>query len=107
MKGQWGLIVGLVVVFLITIFAVINVDPVEVNYLFGQAEWPLVLVIIGSVVMGAVIVGGVGMYKLYYVQQDLRQVKQENERLKERLASKEKSSSNEKQKNDNKNKKQE
>ncbi|WP_026689103.1 LapA family protein [Alteribacter aurantiacus] len=82
MKGQWGLIIGIVVVLVISIFAVINVDPVEVNYLFGQNEWPLVLVIIGSVLMGGLIVGSVGMYKIYRLQQQVKRLEAENNQLK-------------------------
>lgn len=75
MRGQWGLITGLIIVLVISIFAVINVDPVEVNYLFGQSDWPLVLVIIGSVLMGGFIVGSVGMYKIYRLQQEIKHLK--------------------------------
>nr|WP_236785184.1 lipopolysaccharide assembly protein LapA domain-containing protein [Alteribacter salitolerans] len=76
------MIIGIIVVLVISIFAVINVDPVEVNYLFGQNEWPLVLVIIGSVLMGGLIVGSVGIYKIYRLQQRVRKLEAENERLK-------------------------
>ncbi|MFC4738234.1 lipopolysaccharide assembly LapA domain-containing protein [Bacillus daqingensis] len=79
MKGQWGLIAGLIVILIIAIFAVINVDPVEVNFLFGQGDWPLVLVILASVLMGAVTAGLVGMYKIYQLQQEIKQLKQERE----------------------------
>jgi lipopolysaccharide assembly protein A len=75
MKGQWGLITGLIFVLIIAIFAVINVDPVEVNYLFGQNEWPLVLIILGSVLMGGLIVGSVGMVKIHRLQQEIKQLK--------------------------------
>ncbi|MDG5786447.1 lipopolysaccharide assembly protein LapA domain-containing protein [Evansella sp. AB-P1] len=72
MRGQWTLIVGIIVALIIAVFAVINVDPVEVNYIFGQNEWPLVLVILVSVLMGGLIVGSVGMYKLYKLQQEVK-----------------------------------
>ncbi|UCZ54362.1 lipopolysaccharide assembly protein LapA domain-containing protein [Bacillus shivajii] len=75
MRGQWGLIIGIIVALVIAIFSVINVEPVEVNYLFGQTEWPLVLIIIGSVLMGGIIVGGVGIYKIYHLQQEIKQLK--------------------------------
>ncbi|TMW73966.1 LapA family protein [Alteribacter natronophilus] len=81
MRGQWGLITGIIVALLISVFAVINVEPVEVNYLVGQAEWPLVLVIIGSVLMGGLIVGGVGIYKIYSLQKRIRKLEQENAKL--------------------------
>ncbi|MFA9557178.1 lipopolysaccharide assembly protein LapA domain-containing protein [Evansella sp. AB-rgal1] len=72
MRGQWTLIVGILVAIIIAIFAVINVEPVEVNYLVGQNEWPLVLVILVSVLMGGLIVGSVGMFKLYQLQQEIK-----------------------------------
>jgi putative membrane protein len=77
MRGQWGLIAGLVVILIIAVFAVINVDPVQVNFLFGQGDWPLVLVILASVLMGAVTAGLVGMYKIYQLQQEIKQLKLE------------------------------
>lgn len=75
MKGQWGLIAGLSIVLIIAIFAVINVDPVTVNYGFGEADWPLVLVILGSVLMGGLIVGFVGMFKIHRLQQEIKHLK--------------------------------
>ena len=75
MKGQWGLIVGIIVVLVIAIFAVINVDTVEVNYMFGRAEWPLVLIIIGSVLMGGIIVGSVGMFKIHQQTKEIKKLK--------------------------------
>ncbi|MBU9712514.1 LapA family protein [Evansella tamaricis] len=75
MKGQWGLIFGIVMVLIIAVFSVINVDPVEVNFLFGQAQWPLVIVIIFSVLMGGIIVGSVGMYKIYQLQREIKKLR--------------------------------
>lgn len=75
MRGQWGLLTGLVIALVIAVFAVINVDLVEVNYLFGQSDWPLVLVIIGSVLMGGLIVGSVGMYKIFRLQKEIKHLK--------------------------------
>ncbi|WP_158737537.1 lipopolysaccharide assembly LapA domain-containing protein [Alteribacillus sp. YIM 98480] len=72
MRGQSALILGFIAALVIAVFAVINVDGVEVNYLFGSAEWPLILVILGSVVMGAVIVGSLGMIRVYRLQQELK-----------------------------------
>lgn len=72
MRGQWSLILGLLAAIVIAIFAVINVDGVRVNYLFGTAEWPLILVILGSVLMGAVIAGALGMVKIYRLQAELK-----------------------------------
>ncbi|MCR6110272.1 DUF1049 domain-containing protein [Bacillus sp. A301a_S52] len=79
MRGQWGLISGLIFVLLIAIFAVINVEAVRVNYLFGTADWPLILVILVSVLMGGLIVGSVGIFKVYQLQQEIKQLKMQHE----------------------------
>lgn len=97
MKGQWSLIVGIVVALLIAVFAVINMEVVTVNYLIGTAEWPLVIVIISSVLMGALVVGAVGLYGLYKLKGQLKQLTSELEESKLKgkahLTSKEKESS--------------
>jgi lipopolysaccharide assembly protein A len=80
-KFQWNLILGLIFALVVAIFAVINVDPVRVNYLFGEAEWPLILVIIGSVLMGGLIVGSVGLFRLFVVQRKVKALQKENDQL--------------------------
>ncbi|MGD6840867.1 LapA family protein, partial [Bacillus thuringiensis] len=45
MKFQWTLLLGIFFALVVSVFAVINVDPVTVNYFFGEADWPLILVI--------------------------------------------------------------
>ncbi len=57
MKSQWMLIVGLLVAIIIAVFAVFNVGKVPVDYVFGEAHWPLVLVILGSALLGALVSG--------------------------------------------------
>jgi uncharacterized protein YacL len=47
MKMQWTLIAGLVFALLTGIFAVINVDSVQVNLLFNTVQIPLILLILG------------------------------------------------------------
>jgi uncharacterized integral membrane protein len=86
MRGQWSLILGLIVAIFIAVFAVINVDPVRVNYLFGNAEWPLILVILGSVLMGAIVAGAVGMLRIYQLQAEIKRLikqRSENRTIKE------------------------
>ncbi|XXM73610.1 LapA family protein [Lysinibacillus sphaericus] len=83
MKFQWTLLLGIIFALIVAVFAVINVDPVTVNYLFGQAEWPLILVILGSVLMGGIIVGSVGLFRLYVVQRKVKALEKENLLLRE------------------------
>ncbi|KAB8134767.1 DUF1049 domain-containing protein [Gracilibacillus oryzae] len=82
MRGQTYIILAVVFAVVIAIFAVINVDPVEVNYLFGTGEAPLILVILFSVLMGAVITAAVGIFRLIRLQRELRMLKEENNALK-------------------------
>lgn len=82
MKFQWTLLLGIAFALIVAVFAVINVDPVTVNYLFGEAEWPLILVILGSVMMGGVIIGSVGLLRIYMLQREVRALKKENSMLK-------------------------
>ncbi|WNF37611.1 lipopolysaccharide assembly protein LapA domain-containing protein [Bacillaceae bacterium IKA-2] len=86
MKGQWGLIIGLIVSLLIAIFAVINMDVVSVNYVFGTAQWPLVIVIISSVLMGGILVGGVNIYGIHKLKNHLKNIELENDQFKIELA---------------------
>ncbi|WP_078545408.1 LapA family protein [Litchfieldia alkalitelluris] len=82
MKRQWSLILAFLFALIVAIFAVINVDPVEVNYLFGTAQWPLILVIISSVLMGGFIVGAVGVFRYYSLSRKVRLLEKENNALK-------------------------
>jgi lipopolysaccharide assembly protein A len=40
---------------LITLFAVLNVEEVEVNWIFGSAKAPLIIVIVVSLIVGILI----------------------------------------------------
>ncbi|NLP49483.1 lipopolysaccharide assembly protein LapA domain-containing protein [Bacillus sp. RO1] len=73
MKTQWYLLAGVLFTIVVAIFAVLNVAPVEVNYLFGTAEWPLVLVILFSTLMGIVIAGSIGIYQVVMVKRRMQQ----------------------------------
>ncbi|MDA5387081.1 LapA family protein [Loigolactobacillus backii] len=55
MKNQWRLILILLLVLIIVSFAVINVAPVVVNFGFGTTKWPLILVILVALLLGALI----------------------------------------------------
>ncbi|UOQ47329.1 lipopolysaccharide assembly protein LapA domain-containing protein [Gracilibacillus caseinilyticus] len=77
MKGQTYLILAVLFAVIIAIFAVINVDPVEVNYLFGTGEAPLILIILFSVLMGVVITAASGVVRILRLQRELRAAKLE------------------------------
>ncbi|WP_404453188.1 lipopolysaccharide assembly protein LapA domain-containing protein [Virgibacillus necropolis] len=82
MKGQTYVIFAIIFVIIVAIFAVINVDPVEVNYLFGTGEAPLIFVILFSVLMGGIITAAVGIVKVFRLQREVKALRKENEQLK-------------------------
>ena len=86
MKFQWTLLLGIAFSLIVAIFAVINVDPVTVNYLFGEAKWPLILVILGSVLMGGIIVGSVGLFRMFVLQREVKALKKQNQVLEEKVS---------------------
>jgi len=72
LKTQWLLILALVFALITAIFAVINVNSVEVNFLFATTQIPLILVIVGSTLLGGIIVGMFGIIRQYQLQKKIR-----------------------------------
>ncbi|MFZ3576433.1 LapA family protein [Virgibacillus sp. DJP39] len=87
MKGQTSVILAIIFVIIVAIFAVINVDPVEVNYLFGTGEAPLIYVILFSVLMGGIITAAVGIIRVFRLQREIKSLRKENVKLKDDTAS--------------------
>src|SRR5699024_10836387 len=82
MKGQSYVILAIILVIIIAVFAVINVSPVEVNYLFWKMESHLILVILFSVLMGGLITGAAGMVKIFRLQREIIALRVENKQMK-------------------------
>ncbi|QFT90014.1 hypothetical protein FIU87_15220 [Bacillus sp. THAF10] len=80
MKTQWYLLAGILFTIIIAVFAVLNVEPVSVNYLFGTAEWPLVLVILFSALMGVIIAGSIGIYQVIVLKRRYAQKTKETQK---------------------------
>ncbi|MBG9983191.1 DUF1049 domain-containing protein [Aerococcaceae bacterium DSM 111020] len=59
MKNQAKLILGIIILIIITVFAIQNTKSVELDLIFTHFETPLVLIILFSVLLG-VIVGMIG-----------------------------------------------
>lgn len=72
MRIQWSLIAGLIFALLTAIFAVINVDPVQVNFGFDVVNIPLILVILGCALIGGIIVGSYGIFRQYKLQKQIK-----------------------------------
>lgn len=85
MKGQTYVILGIIVLIIVSIFAVTNVAVVKVNYLFWSGESPLILVILFSVLMGGLITAAASSFKYFHLQRENKALKIETQRLEEIL----------------------
>lgn len=74
MKTQWMLICALIFALITACFAVINVESVNVNFLFAQSQIPLILIILGSTLLGGLIVGFFGIIRQFRLQRTIRQL---------------------------------
>lgn len=77
MKLQWILISALLFALITAVFAVVNVEPVLVNFMFAQTSTPLILVILTSTLLGGLIVGLFGMVRQYTLQRKVRQLEKQ------------------------------
>ncbi|MEK8126372.1 lipopolysaccharide assembly protein LapA domain-containing protein [Paenibacillus filicis] len=74
MKAQWMLIVTLIFALITAIFAVINVEPVRVNFMFTQTDIPLILVVLGSTLLGGLIAAFLGLIQQFKLKRVVRQL---------------------------------
>lgn len=81
MKGQTYVILGIIVLIIVSVFAVTNVEPVKVNYLFWSGESPLILVILFSVLMGGLITAAVGSIRIIHLQRENKLIKTERDQF--------------------------
>jgi len=85
MRGQTYVILSIIFVIIVAVFAVTNVDTVQVNYLFWSGDAPLILVILFSVLMGCVITAAAGVVKVFRLQRQLRMAHAENQKMEKTL----------------------
>lgn len=77
MKLQWLLLIGLIFAVIIAVFAVVNVEDVPVNYVFGEAEWPLILVILASALLGFLLSSVLAIVRNYQMQRKVKSLQKE------------------------------
>lgn len=77
MKAQGYLLFGLLFAVLIAVFAVVNGNDVEFNYIFGSVQWPLVLIILGSAAIGGLAVGLLGFIKIIQLRNQVKRLERE------------------------------
>lgn len=55
LRKQWSTVLVIALILVVVVFAVLNVDPVNINFGFAAFEMPLVVVIIGTLLIGVLI----------------------------------------------------
>lgn len=76
MKKQWKVFLGFILVLLIVIFALSNSQEVPVNFLIKKFYLSLVLVIIGSALIGALVVMLTSGATLFQQRKEIKQLKE-------------------------------
>ncbi|TKH37982.1 DUF1049 domain-containing protein [Paenibacillus polymyxa] len=87
LKTQWSLIAALVIALLTAVFAVINVNSVQVNLLFSRVSIPLILLILGCTLLGGLIVGSFGIFRQYRLQREIKRLTNQLHTLQEKHTS--------------------
>ena len=82
---QWTVVLSLLFAVIIAVFAVFNVDSVPVNYLFGTEMIPLVLVILGSALLGALFSGFFAIFKSYIGSRRIKELEKKLQAKEEEL----------------------
>ncbi len=77
MKNQWRVIVGILLILVIVLFAVANHITVPINFGFTTIQSPLILVIIGSALLGALILLLVSTSAMFRQKKELKQLRKE------------------------------
>lgn len=74
---QWSLILSILFAIIIAVFAILNIESVQVNYLFGKAHLPLILVILFTALLGAAISGFMAMFRAIRANRQINELKKE------------------------------
>ncbi len=83
--GSFLIILALLFSLIIAIIAVANNQPVNVNYLFGEAQISLIILIIGAAAAGALVMGLISLYRGIRTALLMRSGRKQQEDLKRRL----------------------
>lgn len=76
MRKQWKVLIGFILVLIIVIFALSNSQEVPVNFLIKKIYLSLVLVIIGSALIGALVVLLTSGATLFQQRKEIKQLKE-------------------------------
>ncbi|MER0123928.1 lipopolysaccharide assembly protein LapA domain-containing protein [Streptococcus sp. ZJ93] len=77
MKTKLYYIIVLLLILLIASLSLANMETVKVSYLFGTFQLPLIILILISVLLGAIIASLLSMGKHFSIRGELKQTKKE------------------------------
>ncbi|MFC0233223.1 lipopolysaccharide assembly LapA domain-containing protein [Vagococcus entomophilus] len=77
MKKQGRLMISFAMVVIIVIFSVINTKNVAVSFGFKEYQWPLIFIILGSAIFGALIVILTSYSSLWRKGKEVKSLKKE------------------------------
>lgn len=86
MKRIFGLIVTLLVLVFGLFFGLLNADPVTVNYYFGTTTLPLSLLLVFSLLLGAVFGVLAALSHIFRLRRELHRLRREQRRTDEELS---------------------
>lgn len=78
-KMQVRAIILLVFSLIIAVFAVMNTQPVNINFIFGNAEVQLILIILISLLLGAIFMFILASMKQIKLTRQIKQLEKENQ----------------------------
>lgn len=84
---QWNIILALIFAIIIALFAIVNMDPVAINYLLDKTEVPLILIILGFTLAGAIIIVIFNVAKQYANYKEIKKLKEDLAEAKKDLES--------------------
>lgn len=82
MKNQWRLYLGLFFTFMMIVFAILNNQIVSISFGFTTFSGPLILVVFGSVFIGALIVSLMVTGSYWRQNKEIKQLKKQITALK-------------------------
>ncbi|CAG7652068.1 lipopolysaccharide assembly LapA domain-containing protein [Paenibacillus allorhizosphaerae] len=86
MKTLWLFVCMLLIAMVAAMFAAVNVFPVPIHLGFFDTEMPLIAIILGSTLLGGVIVGLLGIMKQQKMKRQIRQLERQLNQMKTMVA---------------------
>ncbi|MCL1630488.1 LapA family protein [Sporolactobacillus sp. CPB3-1] len=81
MTKQWRILLVLIFILIVVLFSIANVETVGFSYLFGVVRLPLILIIISSLIIGALLIGSFTYPSIYRQRRRIGKLEREVDRM--------------------------